>query len=201
LLVFLSLEARARPVSRDRLVELLWSDVAQEKARHSLSQALTAIRAAFGRDIVRKIGGSILFVGPLTTDLEGAEWEGTDIARPLYELDGSAGADFAHWVDGVRHRCAGVARASLAKAIERARLAGDTGAVHERAVALYAVDPLSDVAVQALAERSLIEGDTTGALRLLRSHLQRADEELGEIPHAELKKLVRRIEAGSVASP
>src|SRR5690349_8608511 len=82
-LVFLALEARARPVSRDRLVELFWPEAGKAKARHSLSQTLTALRSALGQDVVRKVGDSLQFVANLQTDLDRPDWDGADIARPL----------------------------------------------------------------------------------------------------------------------
>ena len=48
LLAYLAVEARDRPAPRDRLIELFWPDVDPELARHSLSQALTAIRQHLG---------------------------------------------------------------------------------------------------------------------------------------------------------
>src|SRR3989442_3800707 len=49
-LLYLHLEGRARSIPRDRLVDLLWPDVPPEKGRHSLSQALLAIRSRLGTD-------------------------------------------------------------------------------------------------------------------------------------------------------
>src|SRR5207249_4712124 len=49
-LLYLHLEGRARSIPRDRLVDLLWPDVPPEKGRHSLSQALLAIRSRLGSD-------------------------------------------------------------------------------------------------------------------------------------------------------
>src|SRR3989442_6188521 len=104
LLVYLALEARTRPASRDRLVQLLWSDVAENKARHSLSQALTAIRGVLGLDAIRPTGTSVLLNGALTTDLDVRGWaeNGPDLTHPLRELEACAGPDFGHWVDAAR---------------------------------------------------------------------------------------------------
>src|SRR5688572_7701350 len=70
LLVYLALEGRVRPASRDALVDLLWSDASGPNARHSLSQALSAIRGRLGLSSVRCVRDSILLAGPLKTDLE-----------------------------------------------------------------------------------------------------------------------------------
>src|SRR3989449_6321547 len=47
-LLYLHFEGRARSIPRDQLVDLLWPDVTPEKGRHSLSQALLAIRSLLG---------------------------------------------------------------------------------------------------------------------------------------------------------
>ena len=197
LLAYLALDARVRPVSRGRIVELLWSDVPPAKGRHSLSQSLTAIRAAFGKPVVRRVGESVQFVAPLTTDLDTPQLTGGDVSHPLRELEDCAGADFAHWVEATRQRCTQTARTRLVDAIEKARLSGDGQAVHERAETLYSIDPVSDLAAHIIAERFLLRGDTGSALRFLREHLERADRELGRVDHAGLKRLLRHIEVGT----
>src|SRR2546429_7696383 len=52
LLVYLNFEGRARAIPRDQLVELLWPEVPPAKGRHSLSQALLAIRSLLGSGAV-----------------------------------------------------------------------------------------------------------------------------------------------------
>lgn len=49
LLIYLHFEARNHPVARDGLVDLLWPEVSPDKGRHSLSQALSAVRAHLGQ--------------------------------------------------------------------------------------------------------------------------------------------------------
>src|SRR3989442_13961114 len=49
-LLYLHFEGRTRSIPRDRLVDLLWPEVPPEKGRHSLSQALLAIRSPLGTD-------------------------------------------------------------------------------------------------------------------------------------------------------
>src|SRR2546425_8648025 len=47
-LLYLHFEGRTRSIPRDQLVDLFWPDVPPEKGRHSLSQALLAIRSLLG---------------------------------------------------------------------------------------------------------------------------------------------------------
>lgn len=202
LLVYLAFEARVRPASRDAVVDLLWSDAPEPKARHSASQALSAIRGALGLSSVQCVRDSIKLEAPLTTDLELERLSDVagDIATPLRDLDRCAGADFAQWVDNIRVRCLKYVRDSLTRDVERARASGDVGAVHEQAISLYAVDPGSDVAAHVLAERELLRGDASQAIRFLRKHLARAERDLSRAPTG-LKRLLRRIENGGTSAP
>src|ERR671939_1649306 len=50
LLVVLALARR--PLSRDALVEMFWGEQDEERARHSLSDALSHLRRVLGRDAV-----------------------------------------------------------------------------------------------------------------------------------------------------
>ncbi|MEN9818162.1 MAG: hypothetical protein RLZ32_2042, partial [Gemmatimonadota bacterium] len=46
------LAVRGRPLSRDRLVNLFWGDHPEERARHSLSDALSHLRRVLGPDAI-----------------------------------------------------------------------------------------------------------------------------------------------------
>lgn len=202
LLAYLALEGRERPVPRDTLIELLWPDVGSERGRHSLSQALTAIRQALGDGAVSRGGEAVQFEAEVTTDLDvleaGGELAGADLSAPLAQLDRWGGPALAHWADGARERCLRRVRSRVLEQLRAARSAGALTRVHERAAVLYRVDPYSDVAAHALAERALLEGDVVGAIRLVRAHLARAREELGCNPHPDLARLLRRLEAGRI---
>lgn len=205
LLVYLALEGRQHPVPRERLVDLLWHDVAEERGRHSLSQALTAIRGHLGAAAVSRGPGGVQLVARLHTDLDllRGEVEGgaIEVADPLRDLESVGGSAFSHWVDVARAHLVKHARKLLADALHEARARGDVRGVHERATQLYRVDPLSDLAVHALAEQALLERDAPGAVRLLRGHLDRTREALGCEPQPDVARLLRRIEGGAVRPP
>lgn len=199
LLVFLHFEARTHPVSRDALVDLLWPEVSADKGRHSLSQALSAVRAHLGERAVNGRSDAVGLVLPLSTDvdqLEGGPDEVLDVSNPLRDLDTCAGADFAHWVDSARERMLSAARERLAAALREARSRGDLTGVARRALLLHRVDPVNPAAVIALAERALLDGDTIGAIRTLREYVRRVEQELGTNPHPEIAALLRRLEHG-----
>lgn len=198
-LVYLHFEARTHPVARDALVDLLWPDVSQDKGRHSLSQALSAIRSRLGAEATNGRIDAVGLAAPFGTDLDllasGAS-ELVDVTQPLKDLDKCAAPDFAHWVDSARERILRQARERLAAGVREARSRGDLALVHRRALMLHRVDPVNPHAVVALAERALLDGDAIGAMRLLRDYVRRVGEELGANPHPEITALLRRLERG-----
>ncbi len=204
-LLYLHLEGRARSVPRDRLVDLLWPEVPPQKGRHSLSQALLAIRSLLGTGAVTGREQDVRLLGELPSDLSAlsrGQVAAVRVAEPLQGLDDYAGAEFAHWVDGARVRLKAQARDALRAALQAARGKGDLSETHLLAAALYDVDPLCTDAVYALAERALLDGDTVAAVRLLQDHVRRAQAELGTNPNPEIARLLRRLERGErPASP
>jgi DNA-binding SARP family transcriptional activator/tetratricopeptide (TPR) repeat protein len=199
LLVYLSLEGRDQPVARDLLAEMLWEGVSLRRARHSLEQAVSAIRGLFGPRAVTRVGGGIRLSVALATDLDllGDQPEQLDVAHPLAQLDESAGAEFAHWVERARARCLRLAEQALRDNMARHRRNGELDRVHRCAQVLYEIDALSDLAVHALAERELLRGDVIAAIRLLRDHIARVQEALGCMPQKDTERLLRRLEAGA----
>ena len=69
-LVYLHLEGRERPVRRDALAELLWPDAPAAKGRHSLSQALVAIRERLGAEALTRREHDVRLLAPPTAALE-----------------------------------------------------------------------------------------------------------------------------------
>src|SRR6266550_3904757 len=198
-LLYLHVEGRARSIPRDRLVDLLWPEVPPDKGRHSLSQALLAIRTRLGTGAVTGREHDVQLLAELPSDLsalrQGQAATGR-LAEPLQGLDECGGAEFAHWVDGARIRLKAQARDALRAALQTVRAKGNLSETHRLATALYDVDPLCTDAVSALAERALLDGDTVAAMRLLKDHGRRAQSELGTNPNPEIARLVRRLERG-----
>src|SRR3989449_8266064 len=197
-LLYLHFEGRARSIPRDQLVDLLWPDVPPEKGRHSLSQALLAIRSLLGPDALTGREQDVQLLAELPSDLSAlrqGQVTAIRVAEPLQGLDQCAGAEFAHWVDGARVRLKAQARDALRAALQATRAKGNLSETHLVAAALYEVDPLCPDAVYALAERALLDGDTVAAVRLL-NQLRRTQAELGTNPNPEIARLLRRLERG-----
>src|SRR6266566_4668836 len=198
-LLYLHFEGRTRSIPRDRLVDLFWPEVPPEKGRHSLSQALLAIRSLLGTGALTGREQEVQLLAELPSDLSSLGLGGGAPARVtelLQGLDDYAGAEFAHWVDGARVRLKTQARDALRAALQAARAKGTLSETHLLAAALYDVDPLCIDAVYALAERALLDGDTVAAARLLKDQVRRVQAELGTNPNPEITRLLRRLERG-----
>lgn len=198
LFAVLVVEGQDRPVQRDRLTELIWPDVSGERGRHSLSQAITELRGQLDVGLFSRGGETVRLVRRIRTELDEIADGGIPdrLQTPLAGADNWVGAAFAHWADAARQHCIRQACDGLREAIRRLRKQGKLNRTHDVADALYALDPLSDVAVHALAERLLVRGDVVGAIRLLREHTARVQEEVGCNPQPDVTRLLRRLEAG-----
>src|SRR5437867_1269828 len=198
-LLYLHFEGRARAISRDWLVDLLWPDVPADKGWHSLWQALLAIRSRLGTDAVTGREQDVQLLAEFPSDLSAlrqGQVATVRVVEPLLGLDECAGAEFAHWVDGARVRLKAQARDALRAALQQKRAKGNLSETHLLAAALYDLDPLCTDAVYALAERALLDGDTVAAVRLLKDQVRRAQAELGANPNPEIARLLRRLERG-----
>src|SRR3989442_10915055 len=132
-LLYLHFEGRARSIPRDQLVDLLWPEVPPEKGRHSLSQALLAIRSLLGSGAVTGREQDVQLLAELPSDLSAlrqGEVATVRVAEPLRGLDDCAGAEFAHWVDGARVRLKAQARDALRAALQAARARGNLSESH-----------------------------------------------------------------------
>ena len=210
------LGASRAPVSRDRLVALLWPELDAEGARHRLSDSVYVIRRALGEGAIGTTGDDVRLddtnVRVDVRDFERALDAGTlEEAVSLYTgafLDGfhlGDAAEFERWVDGERARLAGRfahALRSLAAAAERRN---DFGVAAEWLRRLATVDPLDTRIALRLMEALERAGDGAAALRHARVHqaLRHAELELGEDPEvrAAADALAARLEAASVTPP
>ncbi|HEX9691195.1 MAG TPA: AAA family ATPase [Gemmatimonadales bacterium] len=198
-LVYLLIEGRRRPVSRGRLAALLWPDVPERQAFHSLSQALSELRGLLGSHTITRGNRPVRLAEAPASDLDQLRegWAIADsLSEPLLEFDAIAGVEWAHWIDQARAHCQESARRALSARLERHRALGEVRVVSECAAALYQVDPLSESAATALAEQYLLEGRTRDATDLLHRHADRCRRETGADQGAVLR-LLQRIQADS----
>ncbi len=192
LIVYLALAPR-RTARREHLVDLLWADVAPDKARHALRQTLWYLRQLLGADCLSATRtGEITLELALTADrdqfLAALEVGDLERAAAIYQgefLAGFAapgGVEFEHWADVERQRL----RSAFLRAAETlARRHMDQGHFREaQQLARRARDAArgSEAAWRLLLETHSVGGDQLGftmeasALSLMLATEQREPE-------------------------
>lgn len=208
LLAYLALQ-NGRVVSRNHLAALLWANTDDQRARHSLSQALSAIhgmlkKAGYGglelSSETARLDPSVLDVDvqrfralALKDDLESL---GGAVA--LYEgemLDGllSGTSEFEAWLQTERIGLREVAAKAMARLADAQVGAGQSDDAIATVLKLLALDPLRESAHRALIELYASQGRNHDALRQFRTLERLLKRELSMQPEAETKRLAQRI--------
>jgi DNA-binding SARP family transcriptional activator/TolB-like protein len=193
-----------RGCSREKLVALLWPEADEERARHSLTQALYEVRRALGVDDVFLVGGDIrLNRQQLSSDvreMEEALDEGElERAVALYSgpfadgffLPGSG--EFEQWVSAQRARLEDRIALALDRLAGQAEEAGQLRDALDLRKRLAAIRPLDTSAAVALMTTFAFAGDRAGALQYARVHEVLLKEQLGLDPDPAVVSLVARL--------
>jgi DNA-binding SARP family transcriptional activator/pimeloyl-ACP methyl ester carboxylesterase len=183
--------------SRERLISLLWGDRSDRQARHSLSQAMSLIRGAFGADhklIVVDREALAIAEGALAADAvdfvrlaEREDIEGLRAAAELYRgplLDGFRLSEpaFEDWLTQERARFHNLAAFVLMELAEREAAAGDIAAALDHARRALALDPLAEEAHRRLMRLHLDHGNFNAVARQYRECCDVLRSELASIP-------------------
>lgn len=203
LLAYLALNA-GRPLARDRLAGLLWSDRGETQARDSLRQSLAAIRQAFrlaGLDPVTADRETVTF-DPAGIDLDAAEFARLALehgacgrAAALYRgelLDGIDGVapEFDAWLGPERERLANIA----IRLVEAAAAFGQpSDAATHLAQHLLSRDRLCEPVYRALMRLHVAGGDRAAALKLYAACRDALKQDLGITPDLQTETLYRDI--------
>ncbi len=207
LLVYLAVESRRGPVSRDRVLAMFWPESDDTRARNALSQSLHHLRQVLGAGVIESQGSTTLSAPPgeLWCDArvfaEAVERGEAELALDLYRgefcptLFVSGAPQVEEWLDEQRRQLRRQALATARTLAERLDAEGDTEAaarIARRALALRPDDE-SDVRVHlALLERA---GDVTGALVAYDEFARRLADDLEVEPAPETRSLVRDMRA------
>ena len=202
LLVFLAVESENRH-TREMLAELLWPGMPEGEGRHSLATALTALRAAFGREVVESSPTGVRWIcSGVTLDLERlarGDVLGDDVTPPLdvgsfldrFEVPGAA--EFMLWRERQRARWLPSIRDALVVLMDRCRRTGDSRQMEQLADRMLALDELSEEAIRAKMESRAFAGDRLTALKIFEAWKERLDEELGAVPSQLLETMAIRL--------
>ncbi|HEV2749755.1 MAG TPA: AAA family ATPase, partial [Gemmatimonadales bacterium] len=202
LLIRLAVEA-GRRFTRDYLMDLLWPDVPAVRARHSLAQALTVLKAKIGREhlIVQRASVGL---APGVVQADVGTLDANEPAIRGQFLDGfevPGAVQFEQWKDEQRARLMPRIRDCLVKQMDAGRRFGDFSAVEKHAQLLFELDPLSEDAVRGVMEARAWVGDRSNALKAYARFEARLAEELGAKPSMDLTRIANLLREGRRAAP
>ena len=196
-----------RTYSRDAMTALLWADVTDRQARHSLRQTLLDLRRVLGSPGHRRalIDGEELGLDPAAVDVDVVAFErlagrktleSLEQAAALYQgdlLEGLAIREpsFTEWLQAQRERLRETAVASMARLLDLQARGGSTEPAIRTAVQLLAVDPLQEAVHRTLMRLYERQGRRAAALRQYQVCVAVLQRELGVEPEPATKKLYR----------
>jgi len=184
--------SRAKGVSRDEILALLWPERDVESARHSLDQLLYETRRALGAS--PEVGGATLRLDPAVISCDLADWDAAlergdlEGAVALYRgpflqgffLNGSAA--FEQWTETVRSQLTATYRRTLETLATTSAARGkiDDGIAWWRQLA--ADDRVGSRVALGLMHALADSGDRAGALEFFRVHERIVRAELDASP-------------------
>jgi DNA-binding SARP family transcriptional activator len=206
LLVYLCVEGL--PVhARGRLAALLWGESTEERARHSLTQAVGRLVRVLPSGVLAPDKEAVRWTGGLPCDAvallrERMEPRDVDDAFSLYAghflegFDPGAGAqDFREWADRRRAELRNAALRLLDRAGERAEALGSWGRALRLGERAVEIDPVWEQGHRRIMRALAARGERNGALR----HYQRLetylDEEVGGRPDPDTRALAEHLRA------
>jgi DNA-binding SARP family transcriptional activator len=191
-------------VRRDEIVDLLWRDVDEAKARNAFRQALHRLRLALGDEIVPhdrdrlRLGDSTRIIVDLSEFERAAAGGRLDEAVELYSGDFLDGFDlrepaFDMWAEQERARVRGRFRQLLHDAALEATAAGRWEGAIAQTSRLLALTPFDSDAALLAATTLVSAGRRIEALELLRQFSARVNHELGSDARADIQALMARL--------
>lgn len=205
LLVSLVLAGGGVSVRRDVLVGRLWPESSQERARHSLNQALYQLRRSLGREVIVSQGEEALSLDPLrfwcdALDFDVALKEGRlEEALELFRGDFLPGfflsgcREFESWLEEERDRKRDAAARAAWSLAERAEQEGLTASASSWGHRARALSGESEMALQRLLRLLTRVGDRAGAVAAYESFSRRLSVDPGMGPSPETVALIREI--------
>ncbi len=216
LLAYLALNPDHR-LSREAITALLWGDVPEEQARHSLRQTLLELRHALPREASAAIvvEGNDISLDPRGVEVDVVAFErlaaednrkGLEAAAALYRgafLEGLTLNEpaFEDWVRAERHRLRETAIQTLRALLARQAADEDVPRAIETAMRLLAIDPLAEPAHRALMRLYDRTGRRVDALRQYERCVETLRRELGVSPELETRRLHDELIARERAAP
>jgi DNA-binding SARP family transcriptional activator len=196
--------------TREKLATLLWGDAPAERARHSLRQALRALRKDLGQHgsvslLIEE--GQAVALNPVAADVDVSTFErlvgeGTptalEEAMTLYRGDlleglGVQEAPFEEWLLSERERLRELAQEGLARLLAHRMKAGLADDAIRVALRMLALDQTQESVHRALMGLYARQGRRGAALRQYQACVRTLQRELGAEPEPETRQLYREI--------
>lgn len=204
LLTYLAAEG---PLARDRLLTVFWPERSEERARHSLSQGLYALKKEMGVDCVRVEGDRIsLHPEVVSVDLKQLEkaaeeerWEDVvELYRGAFldEFYLPDAPDFNDWRDRTQAWVARLARRAFKEVIGSRAASGDDAGALAVASRWVRLEPTEDEANHALVALLARTGDRSVALTHFEDYKARISREMELEPMDATLALVQQIRSG-----
>ena len=187
-----------RSLSRDYLIDFLWRSAEPRAARHSLAQALTALRKVLGEGSLTSAGATVaLRAGLVGVDVRLPErLDGALLGRLFDGFHIPGVPAFEQWRDRVAAETWPVLREAMVRAISQARSVGRYVEVEALGRELLAHDSLCEAGIEACIQGRALAGDRVGALRLYDEYSTRLREELGTQPSDALQRAAANLRRG-----
>jgi DNA-binding SARP family transcriptional activator len=205
LLVYLACSPK-RSRTREHLAGLLWPDKIQKKAKGSLREALSKVRAVVGEAGIDTEGDQVrLAAGVVALDTDrflalcsAGDWEGAAqlVCGPFLEGFAIEGAgEFEEWLSAVRREWSARSVNALLQLAQAKLDGGDLEAAAAVARRTLAIAPECEAAVLTLMRVHALEGNPALALREYEGFATRLRTELGTSPSPACAALAERIRA------
>ena len=190
-----------RVASREHLIDLLWSDLEPDRARHALRQTIWYLRQLLGTEGLVTRGDTLELAAPLALDRDQflAAVEGGELARAaslyrgdfLAEFAAPGGVEFEHWADVERQRLRSTFL-RVAETLVRQRLnEGNLREANLLARRARDADPASESSWRLLFETLIQSGDRL-ALTLEVDQFEKRLASLGRTPDPATRSLLSR---------
>ena len=192
------------PIARERLIGLLWPDIAPEDARHRLSVALYDLRQVLGDDAISMSSRSVT-LRPGAIALDVAEFEAA-VAREDWEAAAAAYAGpfldavylfdspgFEEWVEARRTTLKRTAARALELIANARNRRGDRDGTLEAWRRLSEIDPYSGRFAAGHMRALDAAGDRAGALRHAAEHSERLRVDLDAETTSEVQQLATEL--------
>jgi DNA-binding SARP family transcriptional activator len=212
LLVYLCVEGLPAH-ARGRLAALLWGESPEERARHSLTQALGRLARVLDPGIMVPDKDAVRWAGGLPCDAvtllrEGMEPEEVDDAFSLYPgpflegFDAGPGAeDFHEWADRRRAELRNAALRLLERAGEEAEAAGAWARALRLGERAVEIDPVWEQGHRRVMRALAARGERNGALRYYQRLEAWLAEEVDGEPDPDTRALAEQLRAPEPSEP